>query len=118
MGQTCVKNANMIQVQHWGPLVPKRLCHPDLDDLYKNESVQRYLQQLVKEHRDIRVKLQHAYLSEADRKVLMRKHIELLPVTTAFERSEQAQKDLEEVLSLLHSEDFKVFIVSSNVIYM
>ncbi|KAG8004540.1 Peptide chain release factor 1 [Nibea albiflora] len=82
---------------------PERLCHSDLGDLYKNESVQRYLQQLVEEHKDLSNKLQHAHLSESDRRLLMKRHTELLPVANVLESVEQALKDLEEVLSLLHS---------------
>ncbi|XP_054480089.1 peptide chain release factor 1, mitochondrial-like [Anoplopoma fimbria] len=82
---------------------PKRLSHSEVGDLCKAESVQRYLQQLVEEFRDTSKKLQHLYLSESDRKVLMKKQAELLPLANVFERTEQALKDLEEVLSLLHS---------------
>lgn len=112
MGQTCVKDAT-----HWGEILPKRLSHADLADLYKNETVQKYLQQLVEEHRDTSMKLQHVYLSESDRKILMKKHAELRHVANVFERSEQAKKDLEEVLSLLQSEGLKVFVFLSNVMY-
>lgn len=57
----------------------------------------------MEEYRDLSKKLQHAYLSESDRKVLMKKQTELLPLANVFERAEQAMKDLEEVRSLLHS---------------
>ncbi|XP_034533466.1 peptide chain release factor 1, mitochondrial isoform X2 [Notolabrus celidotus] len=96
--------ANMTEEQHWSTAVtPKRSCHSDLGDIYKAESVQRYLLQLMEEYRDLSKKLQHAYLSEADRKVLMKKHTELQPVANVFESVEHAIKDLEEVLSLMHS---------------
>ncbi|KAA8579712.1 peptide chain release factor 1, mitochondrial isoform X2 [Etheostoma spectabile] len=91
------------QAQHWGTVAPRRLYHSDLGDLYKNESVQRYLQQLMEEFRDLSKKLQHAYLSESDRKVLSKKHTELLPLANVFESIEEALKDLEEVLSYLHT---------------
>ncbi|TDG96348.1 hypothetical protein EPR50_G00239130 [Perca flavescens] len=91
------------QVRHWGTVAPRRLYHRDVGDLYKTDSVQRYLQQLMEEFRDLRKKLQHAYLSESDRKVLSNKHTELLPLANVFEEIKQALKDLEEVLSLLHS---------------
>ncbi|XP_031707468.1 peptide chain release factor 1, mitochondrial [Anarrhichthys ocellatus] len=102
-GRTGLKHVYITQVQHWGTEAPRRLYHRDLGDLYKTESVQRYLQQLMEEFRDISKKLQHTYLSESDRKVLLKKHTELLPLANEFERIEQALKDLEEVLSLLHS---------------
>ncbi|XP_059184013.1 peptide chain release factor 1, mitochondrial [Centropristis striata] len=101
-GHMDLKHTNT-QVQHWAAAAPRRLCHSDLGDLYKAECVQRYLQQLMEEHRDISKKLQHAYISESDRKVLQKKHTELQPVANVFESIEQALKDLEEILALLHS---------------
>ncbi|XP_061571672.1 peptide chain release factor 1, mitochondrial [Cololabis saira] len=106
VGQTCVKNAVVIKVQQSTKqltIVPKRLSHADLGDLYQKESVQRYLEQLVQEYRDVVTKLQHPHLSETERKVLVKKHTELLPLANVFERSQKAKKDLEEVISLLHS---------------
>ncbi|KAM9334212.1 peptide chain release factor 1, mitochondrial [Symphorus nematophorus] len=102
-GHTSLKHANITEVQHWGTVAPKRLCHSDLGNLYKNESVQRYLQQLMDEYRDLSKKLQHAYPCESDRKALIKRHTELLPLANVFESIEEALKDLEEVLSLLHS---------------
>ncbi|XP_041638210.1 peptide chain release factor 1, mitochondrial [Cheilinus undulatus] len=98
-----VNYTSITDVQHRAAVAPKRLCHSKLGDLYKTESVQRHLQQLMVEYRDISKKLQYAYISETDRKVLMKKQTELLPVAKVFESIEQALKDLEEVLSLLHS---------------
>ncbi|XP_062270726.1 peptide chain release factor 1, mitochondrial [Scomber scombrus] len=92
---------NSTQVQHWGTVLSKRLCHSDLGDLYKNESVQKYLQQLMEEYRELSKKLQHAYLNETDRKELTMKHTELLPLANVLQSIEQALKDLEEVKSLL-----------------
>ncbi|XP_029300323.1 peptide chain release factor 1, mitochondrial isoform X1 [Cottoperca gobio] len=102
-GHTSLKFANITQVQHWGTVAPTRFYHSDLEDLYKTESVQRYLQQLMEEYRDVRKKLQYAHLSETDRKVLIKKRAELLPLAIVFDTIEQTLKDLEEVLSLLHS---------------
>ncbi|XP_037617682.1 peptide chain release factor 1, mitochondrial [Sebastes umbrosus] len=97
-------NNNTQVLQHWRTTAaPNRLYHSDLGDLYKSECVQRYLQQLMEEFRDLSKKLQHAHLSETDRKVLMKKHTELQPLAGVFESIKQALKDLEEVLSLLHS---------------
>lgn len=94
-GQTGVMYAN------WPAVVPTRLCH---NDLYKRESVQRYVQLLMKEYRDLCDKLQHPHLSESDRKVLLKKHTELLPLAEVFGSIEQSLKDLQEVASLLQSE--------------
>ncbi|XP_076580055.1 peptide chain release factor 1, mitochondrial [Chaetodon auriga] len=102
-GHSNLKCATFTEVQHWGTAAPKRFCHSDLGDLYKTESVQRYIQQLMEEHRELSEKLQHAYLSESDRKGLIKRHTELLPLANVFERLEQALKDLEEVRSLLQS---------------
>lgn len=58
----------------------------------------------MEEYRNLSKKLQHAHLSESDRKVLLKRHTELLPVATVFGSVQQALKDQEEVISLLHSE--------------
>lgn len=101
-----VKHASWLEVKQPGTGAPTRPYH---SDLYGNESVQRYLQQLVEECREVSKKLQHAFLNEADRKLLMRRHTELLPVAEVFQSVEGAQKELEEVLSLLHSESLTGF---------
>lgn len=103
-GDTSLKYANMSELQLCGTVAQKRLYHSELGDLYENESVQRYLQQLMEEYRDLSKKLQHAYLSESDRNVLIKKYNELLPLANVFKSAERALKDYEEVLSLLHSE--------------
>lgn len=58
----------------------------------------------MEEHADAGERLQLAFLREADRKLLARRHAELQPVADVFGRMEGAQRDLEEVLSLLHGE--------------
>lgn len=101
------------EVRLWGAAAaPERLCHSDLGELYKKESVQRYLQQLMEEHEHLSDKLQRAHLSEADRKVLARRHAELLPVAKVFESVEQALRDLEEVQTLLHGEETSDHLVT------
>ncbi|XP_054915237.1 peptide chain release factor 1, mitochondrial [Poeciliopsis prolifica] len=103
-GHGRLRYANFTEAQLRGiNAVPKRFSHCDIGDLYNNNSVQRYLQKLVEEHRDISRKLQHDHLSDVDRKALLKKHTELLPVAGLVGSIEQAQKDLEEVLSLLHT---------------
>lgn len=89
----------------WPQLTPRRRrshCNPG--DLYENASVRRYLRRLVEEHGNAGEMLRRVSLSEADRKVLARRHVELQPVADVFGRMERAHKDLEEVLSLLHGE--------------
>lgn len=81
----------------------KRRFHGDFGDLYKNESVQKYLRKLVEEHRDLSDKLQHLHLCDADRKALIKRHSELQPVAEVFDRVGRAVRELEELLALLHS---------------
>lgn len=82
--------------------LPQRGYRSDLGDLYNVESVQRFLQRLMEEHGELSKRLEHPHLSENDRKALITRHTELLPVANVFRSIEQALKDLEEVLSLLH----------------
>lgn len=103
-GHSSAKYANMTVLQLCSTVVPRRHFHGDLRDLHNNECVQKYLQQLVEEYSDLSKKLQHDHLSESDRKVLLRRQTELLPVAVMFESVQQALKDQEEVISLLHSE--------------
>lgn len=103
-GHSAAKHANANVLQLCASIVPRRHFHGDLGDLHSNESVQKYLQQLMEEYRNLSKKLQHAHLSESDRKVLLKRHTELLPVATVFGSVQQALKDQEEVISLLHSE--------------
>lgn len=84
-------------------VVPRRHFHGDLGDLHSNESVQKYLQQLMEEYRNLSEKLQHAHLSESDRKVQLKRQTELLPAAAVFECVQQALKDQQEVISLLRS---------------
>ncbi|KAM4601907.1 peptide chain release factor 1, mitochondrial [Polymixia lowei] len=86
-----------------GNTASRRYCHGDVGDLYKNESVQRYLRQLMEEYGDLTKKLQLACLSDLERKDMNQKLVKLLPVADVFQSITNALKDLEEVLSLLHS---------------
>lgn len=89
----------------WPPLMPqRRRYHGDSGDLYENESVRTHLRRLVEEHGNAGEMLRCTSLSEADRRVLTKRHVELQPVADVFRRMERAQKDLEEVLSLFHGE--------------
>nr|XP_020476192.1 peptide chain release factor 1, mitochondrial isoform X2 [Monopterus albus] len=100
-GHSSLRHVNITEVQHYDTVAPGRLYHSNSGDLYDNESVQRYLQQLMEEYRDLSKTLEHAHLSESERKVLTKKHNELLPLANVFGSIEEAQKDLDEVLSLL-----------------
>lgn len=96
--------ANTPQVHTCHPAASTRLLHTGVNELYNNRGLQRFLQQLLEEHRDLSLRLQQADLTEADRKELARRHAELLPVAAGYERTERAQRDLDEVVSLLNSE--------------
>nr|XP_057907936.1 peptide chain release factor 1, mitochondrial [Doryrhamphus excisus] len=103
-GHSSAYHANVLVVQSCVALGSRRLCHSNhVGDLYKNGSVQKYLQQIMEEHKYLQQKLQRANLNEADRKVMMKKHTQLLPLANLFHGVERALEDLVEVQSLLHS---------------
>lgn len=88
------------RLQTW--FTSSRPCHSGLDDLYNNDTVQRYVQQLMEEYKELGQKLQHACLSESERKVILNKHTELQPLATVCQSIVQALKDYDELLSLIH----------------
>uniref|UniRef100_A0A1A8KTQ3 Mitochondrial translational release factor 1 n=1 Tax=Nothobranchius kuhntae TaxID=321403 RepID=A0A1A8KTQ3_NOTKU len=98
-----VMQQSSLKAEHWGSLLPKRLSHCDMGDLYNNSSVQRYLQHLMEDYKVICKKLEHECLSESDRKALMKRQTELLPLGNVFTSIDQARQDLEEVISLLQN---------------
>lgn len=102
-GRSTGKHANATVLQLCASIEPRRHFHGDLGDLHSDESVQKYLQQLMEEYRKLSKKLQHAHLSESESKALLKRHTELLPVASVFESVQQALKDQEEVISLLQS---------------
>ncbi|KPP61360.1 hypothetical protein Z043_120551, partial [Scleropages formosus] len=83
----------------------RRFCHNDPGDLLRHESVQKYLHGLVDEYRDISQKLQNQNesASESERRAMNKRHIDLMPLGTAFENIENAVKDLKELEALLQS---------------
>lgn len=101
-GRSAVKS-NATVSRLCASVVPRRHFHGDLGDLHSNESVEKYLQQLMEEYRNLSEKLQHAHLSESDRKVLLKRHSELLPAAAGCDRVQRALKEQQEVVSLLHS---------------
>lgn len=90
--------------QPWSLWAPKRLYHGDLGDLFGKTSVQRFLQKILEEHRELSEKLQRSHLSESDRKELGRRHGELQPLADILQTVEEAGAELEEVSSLRNSE--------------
>ncbi|XP_061634211.1 peptide chain release factor 1, mitochondrial isoform X1 [Phyllopteryx taeniolatus] len=96
-GHTNAKHTNISVTQ------PSRLFHKEMGELYEIHSVQMYLRQLMENHKALGQKLHLANLSEADRKVMVKKHTELQPLANVFNNVEQALKDLDEVQSILNS---------------
>lgn len=86
-------------------VVPERLSHDSLWDLYEKESVQKYVGKVMDEFRDLNEKLQHACLTDSERKVTVSRHTSLLPLANVHWKIEEALKDLDEVVSLLQSSD-------------
>ncbi|XP_029596264.1 peptide chain release factor 1, mitochondrial [Salmo trutta] len=110
--QKCIRLCGLVSPLHmrkriWKDLAnrslvsSRRYCNNHLGDLYRNESVQRYLRQLVEEYRDVTKTLQHGFLNDSARKELNKREVGLSPVATAFQSAEHAVKDLEEVETLL-----------------
>uniref|UniRef100_A0A8C6U7F1 Uncharacterized protein n=1 Tax=Neogobius melanostomus TaxID=47308 RepID=A0A8C6U7F1_9GOBI len=83
---------------------PRRSCHRAVGDLHSDASVQRYVQQLMEDFTKLDQRLQRASLSEADRRAILKKHTELLPLVKVCQTIEQAVEDHQEVLSLLQGE--------------
>ncbi|KAM9836248.1 peptide chain release factor 1, mitochondrial isoform 2-T2 [Aulostomus maculatus] len=102
-GHTGETHTNIPGVRHWCTVTTKRLCHSDLGDLYKNESVERYLRTVMEECRHVSEKLELRHLSTSDRTTLQSRHAELQTVAYVFQTLEGALKEQEEVLSLIHS---------------
>lgn len=100
-GHTSEKHAIAL-AQRYLTLTTRRLFHNDVGGLYENDSVQKYLRQLMDNHKALEHKLQRSNLSEADRKVMVKKYTELLPLANVYYKVEQALKDLDEVNSILH----------------
>ncbi|XP_053722180.1 peptide chain release factor 1, mitochondrial isoform X2 [Synchiropus splendidus] len=92
-------HVNASAVHDW-TTTSRRWCHGILLDLYRDESVQKYVGQLVEEHRYLNNKLQRAHLSNSDRKAMVRRHSELQPLAKIWTSIEQSVKELEEVRSL------------------
>ncbi|KAJ8256109.1 hypothetical protein COCON_G00199730 [Conger conger] len=72
---------------------------------HREDSVQVYLHGLVVEYHDITQRLENGLLEDSERKLLNRRHVELLPLVTAFQNTEDAVNDLKEVEALLKRAD-------------
>ncbi|KAM9820833.1 peptide chain release factor 1, mitochondrial [Neosynchiropus ocellatus] len=78
----------------------RRWRHGNLVDLFGDQSVQRYVGQLVEEHRRLNSMLQHARLSDSDRKAVVWRHSELQPLAKIWRSIERSVEELEEVKTL------------------
>ncbi|KAL4608835.1 peptide chain release factor 1, mitochondrial [Arapaima gigas] len=81
----------------------RRFSDHDSSDLLQHEAVQKYLQGLVLEYRDISQRLQNESASESERKALSKRHIELIPLATAFQNIENTMNDLKDLEALSES---------------
>ncbi|XP_077370053.1 peptide chain release factor 1, mitochondrial [Festucalex cinctus] len=102
---SCVVYNNLKRGRWRTMLATRRPFHSDVGTLYENDAVQKYLRRLMDSHRVLSHKLHRSNLSEADRKVMVKKYTELLPLANVFHNLEQALKDLDEVHSISHSTD-------------
>ncbi|XP_028655482.1 peptide chain release factor 1, mitochondrial [Erpetoichthys calabaricus] len=82
---------------------PRRQCHHELLDVLQQDGVKRYLDSLIREHRQVTQNLNYSALNEAERRTLNRRQIELSPTVTVFQETESLLKDLKEVEVILQS---------------
>lgn len=80
---------------------PRSFCHRAVGDLYSHTSVQRYIQQLLEDVTRLNQKLEHACLSEADRRALLKRLSDLQPLARVWQSCEQAVRDHQELHSLI-----------------
>ncbi|KAI1899573.1 hypothetical protein AGOR_G00063170 [Albula goreensis] len=82
----------------------RRYCDNNTaSDLLRLDAVQRHIQGLVSEYNHITRRLENGLLNDSDRKVLSRRQVELLPLATAYQNTENAMADFTEVECLLQS---------------
>ncbi|XP_030637709.1 peptide chain release factor 1, mitochondrial [Chanos chanos] len=77
--------------------------HTKSGDILRNEAVQRYIQRLLEEYKQLGKRLQNGFLNDADRRVLNRRQADLSFVANAFQSTENAFKDLAEVQALIQN---------------
>ncbi|KAG2456292.1 RF1M factor, partial [Polypterus senegalus] len=82
---------------------PRRHCHHELLDVLQQDGVKRYIDSLIREHRQVTQNLNYSALNEAERRTLNRRQIELSPTVTVFQETECLLKDLKEVEVILQS---------------
>uniref|UniRef100_A0A8C8XE04 Mitochondrial translation release factor 1 n=1 Tax=Panthera leo TaxID=9689 RepID=A0A8C8XE04_PANLE len=82
---------------------PRRYCHQDTRMLWKHKALQKYMEDLSKEHRMLDQCLQRVSLNEGDRRALNRRHAELAPLAAIYQEIQEAEQAIEELDSMCRS---------------
>lgn len=77
-----------------------RHCHHFSKELLQQESVQRYLEKMIEEYRQVTQRQNNTALTESERRTMSRRQIELSPMATVFQ---QSVKDLKDVQAIIES---------------
>lgn len=80
-----------------------RHCHHFSKELLQQESVQRYLEKMIEEYRQVTQRQNNTALTESERRTMSRRQIELSPMATVFRQSQRAVKDLKDVQAIIES---------------
>ncbi|XP_043435732.1 peptide chain release factor 1, mitochondrial isoform X1 [Prionailurus bengalensis] len=79
---------------------PRRYCHQDTRMLWKHKALQKYMEDLSKEHRMLDQCLQRVSLNEGDRRALNRRHAKLAPLAAIYQEIQEAEQAIEELDSM------------------
>ncbi|XP_045334039.1 peptide chain release factor 1, mitochondrial isoform X4 [Leopardus geoffroyi] len=82
---------------------PRRYCHQDTRMLWKHKALQKYMEDLSKEHRMLDQCLQRVSLNEGDRRALNRRHAKLAPLAAIYQEIQEAEQAIEELDSMCRS---------------
>ncbi|XP_041115738.1 peptide chain release factor 1, mitochondrial isoform X2 [Polyodon spathula] len=81
----------------------RRHCRHFSKELLQQQSVQRYLEKMIEEYRQITQRLNDTALTESDRRIMSRRQIQLSPMATIFQESQRAVKNLQDVQAIIES---------------
>ncbi|XP_033866296.3 peptide chain release factor 1, mitochondrial-like isoform X1 [Acipenser ruthenus] len=81
----------------------RRHCQHFSKELLQQESVQRYLEKMIEEYRQVTQRLNNTALTESERRTMSRRQIELSPMATVFQQSQRAVKDMKDVQAIIES---------------
>ncbi|XP_047710207.1 peptide chain release factor 1, mitochondrial isoform X3 [Prionailurus viverrinus] len=79
---------------------PRRYCHQDTRMLWKHKALQKYMEDLSKEHRMLDQCLQRVSLNEGDRRALNRRHAKLAPLAAIYQEIQETEQAIEELDSM------------------